>query len=331
MIIIKKNIININLILLLLLILLLILCIIYRLSFIERFNELNELNKINEINEPKIAFLFLTYNNLKKPDIWNKFFDIVDNDINKSKYKNKFTIYNHSKEPEKVSDLLLKDKHIPEHIDTCWGCPNLVEANILMMKEALKDPLNKKFILVSNSCIPVVSFDKFYNEVMKDDNSRINIHNSNNDRYYSLKNPPFSISEFVKHSGSGIIINLKHAKLLVSDIDNFKNIWNVSNIADEHYIGTTLKLLDKDFDNTNNIIKNTFDIWSRNKLQLDNICNKNINKNDTICNNIYDYAVSPSTIKYISNEMINEIRDKKFLLIRKVDNTTEIDINYILQ
>ena len=328
MIIIKKNINNIDFILTLL-ILSIIFCIIYRLYrilFIEKFNELN-----NELNEPKIAFLFLTYNNLNKHDIWNKFFDIVDNDINKSKYINKFTIYNHAKEPEKVTDILLKDNHIKEKIETCWGCPNLVEANILMMKEALKDPLNKKFILVSNSCIPIVSFDKFYKEVMKDDKSRINIHKSNEDRYYSIVNPLFSISYFVAHRGSGIIINFKHAHMLVSDINNFKKHWYISNIPDEHYIGTTLKFLDKDFDDSNHIITNTFDMWSRDKLNLDTICNENSNENDTICKNIYDYSISPSIIKYINNEMIDEIRDKQFLLIRKVDNTTKIDIDYILQ
>ena len=69
-----------------------------------------------------------------------------------------------AKEKDKVTDILLKDRHIPEHIETCWGCPNLVEANILMMKEALKNPLNKKFILVSDSCLPIVSFNKFYNK-----------------------------------------------------------------------------------------------------------------------------------------------------------------------
>ena len=125
-----------------------------------------ENENIDTKNPKKIAFLFLTYNNIKRPDIWNNFLD--------SKDSNKFTLYNHAKEPTKVSDIL-KGTQIKEYIDTCWGCFGSVEANILMMKEALKDPLNKKFMLVSETCVPLVTFDKLYNEIMKDDKSRINV------------------------------------------------------------------------------------------------------------------------------------------------------------
>ena len=284
----------------------------------------------------KIAFLFLTYSNLKRPDIWNRFFDIKDNDITKSQYYNKFTIYNHAKEPEKITDLLLKDKHIPEHIDTCWSCANLVEANILMINQALKDPLNKKFILVSDSCIPLVSFNTFYNEVMKDDKSRINFfYNNNPERYHQIINPPFKDTEFLKHSGSGLVINLNHAKLLSSRIDDLNENWKKVSCSDEHYFGNHLVLLDKDFHLNNNDIKNTFDTWSKDNLNLEHIC-KNINNenenenNDSICTYKDIGYSSPLVFKKLSNKMIDELRVKHFLFIRKVDGNTDIDINYIL-
>ena len=259
-------------------------------------------------NSGKIAFLFLTYTNLKRPDIWTSFFD--------SKYSDKFTIYNHSKEPEKVTDLLLKDKHIPEHIDTCWGCPNLVEANILMMKQALLDPLNKKFILVSDSCIPIVSFDKFYSEIMKDDKSIINIHYNNNpERFDNIVNPSFKKEEFTKHSGSGLVLNIKHAKILVSELYNYRNNWKNVYVPDEHYIGNTLRVLDTDFNINYKNSKPTFDIWDKDKLKT---------KDEIIINPEY-YAL----IKSISNKSIDELRSNKYVIIRKINETTEIDINYI--
>ena len=306
---------KLNIILLLIVIILVIL--IYRINS-------NKINNNVLFNEPfessfdkgegKIAFLFLTYDNLKRPDIWNKFFGIHNGNGNSS---NKYSIYNHAKEPNKVTDILLKGKHIPENIETCWGCPNLVEANILMMKESLKDPLNKKFILVSDSCIPIVSFNKFYDEIMKDDKNRINIHYNNNfDRYDKIINPTFKKDEFTKHSGSGLVINLTGAKVLVSELENYRKNWNNVNVPDEHYIGNILRVLDPNFNNTLSLDKTTFDIWDKDKLKT---------KEEIIVNPEY-YAL----FKSISNKAIDELRENNYLIIRKINEITEIDVEYIL-
>jgi hypothetical protein len=282
---------------------------------------------IEQSNPNKIAFLFLTYNNLKRPDIWNKFFDIdIDIDINNSgntnnisKYTNKYNIYLHAKEPDKITDVILKGKQIPEHIETCWGCSNLIEANILMMKEALKDPLNKKFILVSDSCIPIVSFNTFYNKVMKDDKSRINIHRNNNpERYDNITNPPFPKNEFTKHSGSGLILNRKHAEIIVSQLDTYRKDWKNVNVPDEHYFGNILRILDPNFNSSVSLNKTTFDIWSKDDLDTNKI-----NDDDIVTDSYIN-------IKKISNNAIDELRDKNFILARKLDTNTEIDIHYIV-
>lgn len=277
--------------------------------------------------EPKIAFLFLTYNNLKRPDIWNKFFgidtelanetNIIDNTRD---YSNKFSIYNHAKEPNKITDLLLSGRHIPEHIDTCWGCTNLVEANILLMKAALKDPLNKKFILVSDSCSPIISFDKLYKELMKDDKSRINFLKTNNtmERFDQIINPPFPKSEFKKHTGSGGIFNRKHCELIVSNMDLFKSNWSKVHCTDEHYFGNILKVLDSNFNNNLDNKNTTFDMW-----QSDKISYANLNSDDIKPDNYIN-------LKKLSNKAIDRLRENDFMFTRKVDKETEIDVDYIL-
>jgi|TARA_Y100000389_G_scaffold114409_1_gene111583 hypothetical protein len=290
--------------LLIIITILLICLIIYKLKYFENIN-----NFENENENGKIAFLFLTYNNLKRAEIWDRFFD--------SKHSDKFTIYNHAKEPEKITDLLLKDKHISEHIETCWGCFGSVEANILMMKQALKDKQNKKFILVSDSCIPIVSFNTFYNEIMKDDKSIINIHYNNNpDRYDNIINPPFKKDEFIKHSAQGLIFNRNHTKLIVNSLLNYKDNWKNMDCIDEHYFGNILRVLDTNFNINYENIKIIFDIWEKDKLK---------SKEEIIINPKY-YAL----FKSISNQVIDEIRDKKYLFIRKVDDDTEINIEYLL-
>jgi hypothetical protein len=291
--------------------------------------------KKNELKEKysnnKIAFLFLTYNNLKRPDIWNKFLDInseknTDNN-NTSKYDNKYSIYLHAKEPEKVTDFILQGKHIPEHIDTCWGCFGSVEANILMMKEALKDPMNTKFILVSDSCIPIVSFDTFYNEVMKDEKCRIkfwvNFRDNSIDRYDKIINPSFEKNRFLKHDAQGLIFNRENAQYLVDTLYENKHNWiNVNNV-DEHYFGTVLTLKNSLFNSNNYNNRTCYNTWYKDELD-----NTKINNNDILdFNNKVGY--SPGIFTIISNNAIDELRDKNYILIRKVDSNTKIDIDYI--
>ena len=310
------------------LILVIIIIIILILSYrIFRYDKTEGFETFVSQGEPKIAFLFLTYNNLKRPDIWNKFF-AIDTELanetksidNTSDYSNKFSIYLHAKEQDKITDILLKDKHIPDHIDTCWGCTNLVEANILLMKEALKDPLNKKFIIVSDSCAPIVSFEKLYKELIKDDKSRVNFLKNNNtmERYEQIIEPPFPKSEFKKHSGSGSIFNRKHSELIVSNMDLFKSKWSKVHCTDEHYFGNILKVLDPNFNNNLDDKNTTFDMWQADKISYANINGEDI-KPDAYIN-----------LKILSNKAIDRLREHDFMFTRKIDKDTEIDIEYIL-
>ena len=150
----------------------------------------------------------------------------------------------------------------------------------------------------------------------------INIHYNNNpERYDNIVNPSFKKDEFTKHSGSGLVLNVKHANLLVSDLDNYRNNWKDVYIPDEHYIGNILRVLDTDFNINYKNSKPTFDIWSNDMLD-----NTKFNNNDVNSEIITDGYIN---ISKITNKAIDELRDKKFLLIRKVNETTEIDINYI--
>ena len=308
-------------------IIIIIIILLFRVFNVYINNKIKGIEPFTTQGDPKIAFLFLTYNNLKRPDIWNKFFDIdtkLANETNSidntSDYSNKFSIYLHAKDPKKVTDLLLKDKHIPEHIDTCWGCTNLVEANILLMKEALKDPLNKKFIIVSDSCAPIVSFKKLYKELCKDDKSKVNFLKNNNtpERYDQIIDPTFPKSEFKKHSGSGGIYNRKHSELIVSNMDVFKSNWSKVHCTDEHYFGNILKVLDSNFDNNFDSGNTTFDMWQSDKISYENINSDDI-KPDSYIN-----------IKKLSNKAIDRLRENNFIFTRKIDKDTEIDVDYIL-
>jgi hypothetical protein len=104
----------------------------------------------------KIAFLFLTIDNLKHPNIWDMFFDKVD--------KKKYNIYVHPKNVNKVTNKLLTSSNlIKTPAETKHGY--LVKGMKLLMDSALKDKDNKYFIFVSDSCIPIKKFDKVYDDI----------------------------------------------------------------------------------------------------------------------------------------------------------------------
>ncbi len=89
-----------------------------------------------ESDNYKIAFLFLVIDDINYPSIWENYFR-----GNESKY----SIYCHPKNPEKVVTPWLKHNIIPHLVETSWG--HITNAYFTLLYEALKDPLNQKFVL----------------------------------------------------------------------------------------------------------------------------------------------------------------------------------------
>lgn len=47
-----------------------------------------------------------------------------------------------------------------------WGEASMLQAERLLLEEALKETLNQRFILLSDSCVPLYNFRYIYNYVM---------------------------------------------------------------------------------------------------------------------------------------------------------------------
>jgi len=107
----------------------------------------------------RVAFLFLTIQGLSREDLWRQFFQGAD--------PGQYRIYCHPKYPDRVPRTSLLYPHIIEgHVKTHWACISLVKATILLLQEAVKDASTVRFILVSDTCIPIVYFACVYQEVM---------------------------------------------------------------------------------------------------------------------------------------------------------------------
>jgi len=109
----------------------------------------------------KIAFLFLIYDEIAHEELWVKFFEGIDPSL--------YNIYIHYKTNKKLKHL--EQYKLKSTSETKFGDISLIHANNLMLQEALKDKDNKKFINVSQSCIPLKNFKYVYEFLTRDDNA----------------------------------------------------------------------------------------------------------------------------------------------------------------
>ncbi len=122
----------------------------------------------NGDDNAKIAFLFLSRDYLPLEDLWQAFFEEHDN-------PNHYTIYWHThREYKPLPSSFFYGKQIPNMIETRWGDRTLVDAARLMIIEALKDPLNQFFILLSESCMPIHPMSTFRKGLLNQPKSIVN-------------------------------------------------------------------------------------------------------------------------------------------------------------
>jgi len=72
-----------------------------------------------------------------------------------------------------AEDSLFHGKEVSERVHVKWGTFALVEATRALMRASLEDPLNQKFVLLSEAGIPLYPPDLVYVQLMSEDKSRI--------------------------------------------------------------------------------------------------------------------------------------------------------------
>jgi hypothetical protein len=276
----------------------------------------------------KIAFLFLVLDNPNFPKLWDSYF---------KGHGDKYTIYIH---PKYKSKCTWKKKNIIKNIqETEWGF--ITRAYIELMQEAYKDKTNYKFVTISESCIPIKSFDKFYNDVMNDNRSwvkRMNISNYDySSRIMIQKTLPFP-KHLIKHYAR-FCLNRDHVKILLSKSYELEFFHNMQ-VGDEFFLSVLYPF--------KNSIKNfnvTYDDWdyidlmkrdlnnkikniqiTQSKLPLDKSIEKNneLFKYYDIFNNI---SKSPKTILDV-REDLNKIKSCDSYFYRKFSKESNIENYY---
>lgn len=187
---------------------------------------------------PKIAFMFLVRGPLPMEEMWERFF---------KGHEGQFSIYMHASTPgfdcdSSLNTTTFKGKQIPS-VPITWGGPNMVRAERRLLASALLDPANERFVLLSESCVPIHNYTYVYDYFFAANVSYITSHQTAW-RYKPKMAPLIHKEQFMKGSQWLTLIR-DHAIMVVNDTRFYdKIIATGSLVPDESYIQTMIPMLD---------------------------------------------------------------------------------------
>lgn len=216
---------------------------------------------------PKVAFLFLTKGPVLLAPLWEKFF---------KGHEGKYSIYVHSNPTSNVSgtgnvtemkgaNSIFYGRRIPSK-KVEWGKVNMVEAEIRLLANALLDSSNQRFVLLSESCIPLFNFSTIYSYLINSTESYVESYTLEgpvgNGRYNPKMSPEITINEWRK-GAQWFEMNRDLALGVVSDqkyFPLFQKYCKGQCYSDEHYLPTFVGMK---FASTNSNRTLTWVDWSK--------------------------------------------------------------------
>ncbi|KAL1216836.1 Glycosyltransferase BC10 [Cardamine amara subsp. amara] len=193
----------------------------------------------------KVAFMFLTRGKLPLAKLWERFFQ--------SHQKGLFSIYIHTSDPFYIDDDTSETspfyrRRIPSK-EVKWGMVSMVEAERRLLANALLDAGNHRFVLLSESDIPLFNFSTIYSYLINSQHSYVDLYDipgpRGRGRYNRSMSPLLSRSNWRKGS-QWFEIDREVALAVVSDNTYFPLFqkhcqWGC--YADEHYLPTFVHVM----------------------------------------------------------------------------------------
>jgi hypothetical protein len=151
----------------------------------------------------KIALLFLTYRDVAQAALWKSL--LVE-------ASDHFNVYIHSKEP--LQDPFWARFCLSHTVPTTYLFH--VRAWQILLKQALKNPENEKFIFLSESCVPLYPLSLIHRILGQDQHSMMYYHHPWWDRTQGREITEIPL-EHRWGSSEWMILNRKHAELVAQD------------------------------------------------------------------------------------------------------------------
>ncbi|KAL5199249.1 hypothetical protein ABZP36_020452 [Zizania latifolia] len=195
---------------------------------------------------PKIAFMFLTPSSLPFEKLWEKFL---------MGHEDRYTIYVHASRERPVhTSPIFNGKDIRSE-KVVWGTISMIDAERRLLANALQDPDNQHFVLLSESCVPLHNFDYVYSYLMETNISFVDCFDDpgpHGTGRYSDHMLPEIVKRDWRKGAQWFTVKRQHAVLILSDFlyyAKFKRYCKPGNewhncYSDEHYLPTLFNMVD---------------------------------------------------------------------------------------
>ncbi|KAI4350659.1 hypothetical protein L6164_005093 [Bauhinia variegata] len=165
------------------------------------------------VQRPKIAFLFIARNRLPLDTVWDAFFRGGDS---------RFSIFVHSRpgflfNKAKTKSVYFLDRQVNDSIQVDWGEASMIEAERILLRHALADPLNDRFAFLSDSCIPLYNFSYTYDYIMSTRTSFVDSFADTKEGRYNPKMDPVIPVHNWRKGSQWVVLTRKHAEVVVND------------------------------------------------------------------------------------------------------------------
>ncbi|KAJ4965007.1 hypothetical protein NE237_016856 [Protea cynaroides] len=190
---------------------------------------------------PKVAFMFLTRGPLPLLPLWEKFFH---------GHERLFSIYVHALPGYELNvskTSAFYGRQIPSQ-DVQWGTSTLTDGERRLLANALLDFSNERFILLSESCIPIFDFTTVYNYLIGSSHSFVDSYDDpsryGRGRYSRHMYPDIKLPQWRK-GAQWFEMNRTLAVNIISDSEYyslFRKYCRPSCYPDEHYLPTYINM-----------------------------------------------------------------------------------------
>ncbi|KAL5703122.1 hypothetical protein ACHQM5_028255 [Ranunculus cassubicifolius] len=190
----------------------------------------------------KIAFLFLIRREISLAPLWDKFFE---------GHEGLYSIYVHAHpafNQSMMENSVFRGRNIPSK-EVQWGMSSMVEAERRLLANALLDSTNERFVLISESCIPLYNFTTIYSHLINSTKSHVEVLDElgtvGRGRYNPRMSPHIKLEQWRKGS-QWFEMDRPLATDVISDriyFLLFKHYCKGSCYMDEHYIPTLVNIM----------------------------------------------------------------------------------------
>ncbi|CAK7351475.1 unnamed protein product [Dovyalis caffra] len=236
---------------------------------------------------PKIAFLFLVRRGLPLDFLWGSFFENADTA--------NFSIFVHSEPGFEFDESTTRShffygRQLKNSIQVIWGESSMIEAERLLLDAALEDPANQRFVLLSDSCVPLYNFSYIYSYLMASPRSFVDSFlDAKEGRHHPKMSPVIPKNKWRKGS-QWITLIRSHAEVIVDDdvilpvfkklckrrppVDASKGKLNLklqkqhNCIPDEHYVQTLLSMSGLEGELERRTV--TYTVWNHSATKMEN-------------------------------------------------------------